>query len=210
MPNMTFSRATLARSRGIFLAIGLVFGVALSYASSSTSTPSTFAPGEIWRDTDGHPINAHGGGILFHEGVYYWYGEAKNGRTFLPECNKSWGGTRVDVTGVSCYSSTNLYDWKNEGLALKAEPNSPEHDLHISKVLERPKVIYNRATKEFVMWMHVDIQDYAAARTGVAVSSRPTGPFRYLESFRPDVGVWPVNATAQEKSVSATNIFARD
>lgn len=169
-----------------------------------------FAPGKIWEDTDGHPINAHGGGILFHEGVYYWYGEAKTGRTFLPDCNKSWGGTRVDVTGVSCYSSTNLYDWKNEGLALKAELDAPEHDLHPSKVLERPKVIYNRAAKEFVMWMHIDSQDYAAARVGVAVSSKPTGPFRYLESFRPDVGVWPKNATQEEKNASNTNVFARD
>lgn len=34
-------------------------------------------PGERWLDTDGNPINAHGGGILYHEGTYYWYGEYK-------------------------------------------------------------------------------------------------------------------------------------
>jgi hypothetical protein len=51
--------------------------------------------------SDNKPINAHGGGVLFHEGVYYWYGEAKSGKTYLPDCNKSWGGTRVDLTGVS-------------------------------------------------------------------------------------------------------------
>ncbi len=192
----------------MLLAVGLILFAA--HAADNTLVRNQFTPGQIWHDTAGQPINAHGGGILFHKGIYYWYGEAKSGRTFLPDCNKSWGGTRVDVTGVSCYSSTNLYNWKNEGLVLRAEPKSPEHDLHTSKVLERPKVIYNRATKEFVMWMHVDSQDYAAARTGVAVSTKPTGPFRYLESFRPDAGVWPDNATDNEKKPGATNTFARD
>lgn len=27
---------------------------------------------------------AHGGGILEHDGRYYWYGEDKNGETFKP------------------------------------------------------------------------------------------------------------------------------
>jgi beta-xylosidase len=169
-----------------------------------------FLPGEVWNDTAGSPINAHGGGMLFHEGVYYWYGEAKAGRTFLPDCNKSWGGTRVDLTGVSCYSSTNLYNWKNEGLALAAVPDDPKHDLHSSRVLERPKVIYNHATKQFVMWMHADSADYKAACAGVAVSAKPTGPFKYLSSFRPDAGFWPKNVTEADKLPSRTNALARD
>jgi hypothetical protein len=205
---MTCFGAKLARYAGSLLVIGTAFTAC--YADGNNSVRGQFIPGEIWHDTDGHAINAHGGGILFHQGVYYWYGEAKSGRTFLPDSNKSWGGTRVDVTGVSCYSSTNLYDWKNEGLVLRAEPDSPEHDLNPSKVLERPKVIYNRTTKEFVMWMHIDSPDYAAARAGVAVSAKPTGPFRYLESFRPDAGVWPENVTAADKVPNATNALARD
>ena len=31
---------------------------------------STFRPGELWPDNHGVHINAHGGGILFHEGTY--------------------------------------------------------------------------------------------------------------------------------------------
>ena len=191
-----------------FLAIG--FALATSHAAEDNSAHHQFFPGQTWQDADGQPINAHGGGILFHDGTYYWYGEAKSGRTFLPDSNKSWGGTRVDVTGVSCYSSINLYDWKNEGLVLRAETNSTDHDLHTSKVVERPKVIYNRATKEFLMWMHVDIADYSAARCGVAVSAKPSGPFRYLESFRPDASAWPLNATDDDKRSNVTNALARD
>lgn len=171
---------------------------------------ASFVPGAIWPDVSGQPINAHGGGLLFHDGVYYWYGEFKEGRTWAPEANKSWGGTRVVALGVSCYSSTNLSDWKFEGLALPAVKNDPKHDLHSSKVIERPKVIYNRTTKKFVMWMHIDSENYAAARSGVAVSDTPTGPFNYLGSFRPNAGVWPENATAADKKPSRTNSLARD
>ena len=54
---------------------------------------------------------------------------------------------RTDVTGVSCYSSKDLLNWKFEGIVLPAVKDDEKHDLHPSKVLERPKVIYNEKTK---------------------------------------------------------------
>ena len=30
---------------------------------------SYIIPGEVWKDTDGNPINAHGGGLLYHDGT---------------------------------------------------------------------------------------------------------------------------------------------
>lgn len=47
--------------------------------------------------------------------------------------------------GVHCYSSSDLYNWNDEGIALKvsSEPNS---DI-VQCILERPKVIYNPNTK---------------------------------------------------------------
>lgn len=191
-------------------AILLVTVMVCSQPLNGAVITSGFAPGETWRDTDGNAINAHAGGVLFHAGVYYWYGEFKSGKTYLPDCNKAWGGTRVDVVGVSCYSSTNLYDWKNEGIVLPAVPGNPTNDLHPSQALERPKVIYNKTTKQFVMWMHIDSASYAAARSGVAVSGKPTGPFKYLGSFRPNAGVWPENTADADKQPSATNVLARD
>ena len=144
----------------------------------------TILPGEIWNDTKGNPINAHGGGILYHEGTYYWYGEYKSGKTrVLPEQN--WECYRTDVSGVSCYSSKNLVNWKFEGLVLKATPDDADSDLHPSNVLERPKVIYNKKTGKFVMWMHIDSADYSKACAGVAISDTPAGEFKYLGSHRP-------------------------
>lgn len=161
-------------------------------------------------DTDGRPINAHGGGVLYHEGVYYWYGELKEGRTYLPGVNKHWGGTRVLAGGVSCYSSTNLCDWRNEGVVLPSDAGNPDHDLACENVIERPKVIYNGSTRTFVMWFHQDSPDYHAARSAVAVSDTPTGSFEYLGSFRPNAGVWPLNVTGQDKIPGDTNRLARD
>jgi len=40
-----------------------------------TAQNRTFQPGKIWHDTNGHHINAHAGGFLFHEGTYYWFGQ---------------------------------------------------------------------------------------------------------------------------------------
>ncbi|TAK98595.1 MAG: beta-galactosidase [Verrucomicrobia bacterium] len=207
----SLSRRILAELLATLLATASVLiGVAVAAAPATESRVRAFAPGEIWNDVAGKAINAHGGGMLFHEGVYYWYGEFKEGRTWAPAANRSWGGTRVVAMGVSCYSSTNLSDWKFEGLALPAVTKDRTHDLHNSKVIERPKVIYNRATKKFVMWLHIDSEDYSAARSGVAVSDSPTGPFKYLGSFRPNAGVWPEGATPADKQAGRTNALARD
>ncbi|KAM3394698.1 hypothetical protein P3S68_003701 [Capsicum galapagoense] len=143
-----------------------------------------YHPGKIWLDTEGNPIQAHGGGILYNARtkVYYWYGEYKDGPTY--HAHKK-GAARVDVIGVSCYSSKDLWTWKNEGIVLAAEEKNEVHDLYKSNVLERPKVIYNDKTSKYVMWMHIDDSNYTKASVGVAISELPTGPFRYLYSKQP-------------------------
>ncbi|MFO1448277.1 MAG: glycoside hydrolase family 43 protein [Opitutaceae bacterium] len=179
-------------------------------ATADLRSSVEFVPGAVWNDTTGRPINAHGGGLLFHEGTYYWYGEIKAGLTWLPKVNKAWGGTRVIAGGVSVYSSKDLANWKDEGVALAVEPKDPDHDLSPENVIERPKVIFNARTRRFVMWFHQDSPNYAAARAGVAVSDTPTGPFRYVRSFRPNAGVRPLNATGADFTPRTDHPLARD
>lgn len=138
-----------------------------------------------WLDTDGQPINAHGAGILLHNGTYYMYGEMKAGKTILVP-GLGWEAYRVPAGGVTCYSSHDLVHWKKEGLVLAPDSLNPASDLHPSKVVERPKVLYNERTKQFVMWLHVDTQDYSYSQAGVATSSSPTGPFTYRGSVKPN------------------------
>jgi hypothetical protein len=139
---------------------------------------SSFKPGAPWLDTDGRTIQAHGGGVWQEQGVYYWFGEDKDGETY--------GDHRIDVIGVRCYSSDDLLHWKNEGLVLAARGDEAGHDLHPARVAERPKVIRHPGTGEYIMWLHVDSLDYEAARAGVAVSDRVTGPYAYVGSQRPN------------------------
>lgn len=134
--------------------------------------------GQIWQDVDGKDIQAHGGCILQYRDRFYWYGENKG----APNCP---GRNRVDVIGISCYSSGNLVDWKYEGIVLKAEPD-PESPLHFSKVVERPKVLYNEKTNRFVMWMHLDSPDYSFSGVGIAAAEQPTGPFRLIRTTHPN------------------------
>lgn len=152
---------------------------------SASETSAHHRPGEIWRDTAGNPINAHGGGLLLHGGVHYWFGEIKSGPTRLVP-GQSWECYRVEAGGISCYSSSNLRDWKFKGVALAPDTLNPHSDLHTSRVLERPKVIFNERTRKFVMWLHVDTEDYAYSRAGVAVSDSPAGPYTYMGSLRPN------------------------
>ncbi|OGV64800.1 MAG: beta-glucanase [Lentisphaerae bacterium RIFOXYA12_FULL_48_11] len=150
-----------------------------------------FLPGQVWPDNKGVHINAHGGGVMLHEGVYYWFGEHKIAGE---------AGNNAHV-GVHCYTSTDLYNWKDAGVAL-AVSEDPASDITKGCILERPKVIYNKKTKKFVMWFHLELKSmgYNAARSGVALSDSPAGPYKFLRSLRPDAGVWPVNVTEEQKA----------
>jgi len=144
----------------------------------------SFRPGELWYDTDGDVINAHGGGVLFHDGVYYWFGEFRRGRD-TPREERA-------TPGVSCYSSTDLYNWTYRGLALQVM-DEPGHDIERGAILERPKVVYNEGTGRFVMWLHLELkgQGYGPARAAVAVADEVTGPYEFVGSGRPLAETWP-------------------
>ena len=135
--------------------------------------------GELWYDIDGNDIQAHGGCIIKHNQKWYWYGENK-GRDNCP------GKRRVDVIGISCYSSDNLVDWKYEGLALTADTENSESLIHTSRVVERPKVLYNEKTSKFVMWFHCDYENYVYAGVGIAVADAPQGPFELIKTMQPN------------------------
>lgn len=127
-------------------------------------------PGEVWLDDRGMEIQAHGGGILYLRHTYYWFGEDRS-QSNDPE--KRY---------VACYSSPDLVHWKfrNQVLAI----SNPEN-LGNGAILERPKVFYNRKTKTYVMYMHLDGPGYKLARVAIATSKTVDGDYRYIRSFRP-------------------------
>ena len=152
-------------------------GVKGLYPSGCPSNVKCIRSGQIWTDTSGYPINAHGGGVMHYKGKYYWYGE-----------HKVYGnaGNWAHV-GVHVYSSENLCDWKDEGIALSVD-DDPASDVGDGCIIERPKVVFCRKTKRFVMYFHLEKRSRRAglAAAGVAVSDSPTGPFSLVKVERPE------------------------
>jgi beta-xylosidase len=160
------------------------------FTGPTIAAENVFRPGEVWPDNNGVHINCHGGGILVHDNTFYWFGQ---------HMVEGESGNCAQV-GVHAYSSKDLYHWKDEGIALRVS-DDPKSDITKGCILERPKVIYNRKTGKFVMWFHLELKGrvYAAARSGVAVADQVTGPYRFIESFRPNAGTWPINVPAELK-----------
>ena len=158
----------MKRARGGRGALSLA--IALLAAASASPVPKTIKPGEVWPDSRGRHIQAHGGGIVKFGKTYYWFGEDRS------------EGLDRSKRYVSCYSSNDLVNWtfRNRVIA-QADPEN----IGPGWVMERPKVFYNKKTREYVMYMHLDDARYRLARVAVAVSERVDGDYRYLKSFRP-------------------------
>lgn len=135
---------------------------------------NTFTPGQTWNDTKGSAINAHGGCIVYSDGYYYWFGENRNG-------GKS--------AGISCYRSSDLYNWERLGLAVTPTGTMTDEcrDIASGRTLERPKVIYNDKTGKWVMWIHWENgSDYGQAKSCVCIADKVSGPYTLVDVYRPN------------------------
>ncbi|HEY5507567.1 MAG TPA: family 43 glycosylhydrolase [Paludibacter sp.] len=148
----------------IFIQFIFLFLITNSF-SQNLPTKTALINGTSFTDNEGNVINAHGGGFLKVGNYYYWIGENRKQGVF-----------------VSCYRSKDLMNWEFRGDLLTRQSH-PELD---SANIERPKVIYNLKTKQFVMWMHYEYgRDYSYARAAIATSSDIEKPFTFVKSFRP-------------------------
>ena len=127
----------------------------------------TINPGVTWSDNSGKVIQAHGGCVIQVGKTFYWYGEDRSD-------NKS-------SQKINCYSSPDLKHWTFRNVVLSSStPGMAEANL------ERPKVLYNALTKQYVLWVHKEnIHDYGQARVLIAKCSTPDGNFSFVKEFRP-------------------------
>lgn len=165
-----------------------------------------------------HHIQAHGGNILpvTENGrkVYYWYGESHEyGYSNSPGVHVykstdlyNWQDKGIALRTISSNDQlTNprnadynyfdsLYGNQKQAVApyLMTNPDSNGDGRadQLTAIIERPKVIYNPNTKQYVMWFHSDGStsvggsNYARALLGVATSSQPTGPFKLVGAYK--------------------------
>jgi len=172
-----------------------------------------FSP--LWPDEGGEHVQAHGGQVVETEEdgrtVYYWYGEDRsNGYYGSPGVHayksydtKKWTDQGVVLRSVSDPSELeqdyfdDLYDTVDDAGQPRTD-RIDELDYHLdtneaadrTTIFERPKVLHNEKTGQWVLWWHSDGQTtpggsmYARSMAGVAVADSPTGPFRMTGVYR--------------------------
>jgi hypothetical protein len=129
----------------------------------------SFTPGELWLDTAGKPIQAHGGSMIVVDGVFYWYGENKEFTT-ATSAIRSWG--------VRFYRSTDLYNWEDLGPLIKPDETDSRSPLYPKAQLDRPHIIYNPKTRKFVCW--IKMLSEAKQTRAVLIADAITGPYRLV------------------------------
>ena len=139
-----------------------------------------------WYDTDGNIINASDGGIIYVDGKYHWYGMALRA---LPVNGGPYGGQMTDI-GVVMYQSEDLLNWEYEGVIL-AVSDDPSSELYGPMRFERPKIIFNEKTKQFVLWCHYvkypgDHGDgHGDSDMGLATCDTVNGKYKWLGFTKP-------------------------
>lgn len=136
-------------------------------------------PGQVWLDTNGRRIQAHGGSIFYENGTFYWYGENKE---------KSLPGSGIWHWGVRCYASTDLYNWEDKGLLIPPQPNDPASPLHPSAFMDRPHILYNAATGKYVAWLKI-MERNGQQRSTVLTADSFFGPYTIVRTGYQPLGM---------------------
>lgn len=116
-----------------------------------------------WFDDRGNVVSAHGANMVRDNSRFYLFGEAHT-------------DTSNAFAGFNCYSSTDLYNWKFEKVALPVQDGGK---LGPNRVGERVKVMKCPKTGEYIMYMHVDTLGYKDQFVGYATASAVTGPYTF-------------------------------
>ena len=143
----------------------LLLLITFSVACHLNAFSQTIQNDVFWHDTDGNPIYSQGGGILKVGDTYYWYGAKYNGA--ITYYNNPYSGKNGDTgfLAITCYSSTDLANWKYEGDVM-----TPADGLQAGWV-GRIGCAYNSNTGKYVLIA----QMYPGLAFGT--SDSPTGPF---------------------------------
>jgi len=128
---------------------------------------SSITPGQVWLDTSGQRIHAHGGSIIEVDDTFYWYGENKE---------RSTPGSGVWHWGVRCYSSTDLYNWTDRGLIIPPVVEDVTSPLHPAMSMDRPHILRHPVSGQYVCW--IKVMSPIGQRSEVMVADDILGPYR--------------------------------
>lgn len=136
------------------------------------AAPLTIRNDSFWKDTSGKPLYSQGGGVFKFGSTWYWYGVHYAGaETYAANPVKLNSDTRF--VAVTCYSSTDLVNWKFEGNVLDSNGTG----LSGTTWMGRLGVAYNPTSRKYVLLS----QHNGSSGNGelFATSSTPTGKFAF-------------------------------
>lgn len=154
-----------------------------------------FLPGQVWLDTKGERIQAHGGALFCESDTssgeispfrkdgeqgaasgytYYWYGE-----------NKEFTDGKSDIWtwGIRAYRSVDLYNWEDMGLIIRPVLTDPDANLFPDMRVDRPHIIKCEATQKYVAWLKLSGPEACFL---ILQADAFTGPYEIVrENYRP-------------------------
>lgn len=166
------------------------FSISLLFFLSSLSVAAgmfTIRNNTFWNTVDGQPIYSQGGGVFRFadpttgKPVYYWYGvhykEAE-----LYRADPSVTQPRDHFESVTCYTSTDLVNWKSVGPVLQRD----EFDRNYSRTgwVGRMGVAFIKELNQYAMMIQHNEQLL------FLVSDSPAGPFKWhhRKNMEPIIG----------------------
>lgn len=156
------------RLRSLPVLLCLMAGV----ASQVRAAAQTIRNDRFWKDVAGNTIYSQGGGVFKFGSTWYWYGVHYAGaETYAANPSKLNSDTRF--VSVTCYSSTDLVNWKFERNVI----DSGDAGISGSTWFGRLGVAYNKTSKKYVLLA----QRNGASGNGelFATSSTPDGKFAF-------------------------------
>jgi hypothetical protein len=144
---------------------------AVTIASLGTEAQAQTIQNDVfWKDTSGNFIYSQGGGVLQVGDTFYWYGVKYNGAVTYA-ANPTKKNSDTGFSGVTCYSSKDLVNWKFEGIVLNP-------DQAAGGWFGRIGVVYNAKTQKYVLAGQGGSPNWQFGEY-FATSSSPTGPFKF-------------------------------
>lgn len=139
-----------------------------AYLKNRPSEWVTIQNGLLWKTTSGATVQAHAPGFVRVGDIWYMCGEDR----------ANWWNPDVNL-----YSSTDLVHWKFEKKIIQNKVTTPE--LGSSRMIERPKLLYNAKTDKYIVWCHYESGNYGASEAACFECDSVNGAYKYVWSGRP-------------------------
>jgi len=124
--------------------------------------------GKLWYADDGKSVQAHAPGFVRVGEKWYMCGEDRTD-PWHPD--------------VNLYSSADLVHWHFEGKIIRN--GVTDSRLGSSRMIERPKLLFNQRTGKYVVWCHWESRDYSASEAACFECDSVNGDYKLVWSGRP-------------------------